>query len=337
MSRNYKSENSKSQKNKSQLQDYIDEQVADIINKAKNDHVLLALSGGVASAVCAALISKAIPGKLVCIFVDHGLMRLNEGDEIEAVFSIRDDMHFIRIDAKSRFLSQLEGVVDPEVKRKIIGTEFIRVFEDEAKKLESNMGKIKYFAQGTIYPDIVESGGDSQGATIKSHHNVGGLPDVLDFEGIIEPLSGLYKDEVRILGKMLGLPDWMVNRQPFPGPGLAVRVMGDITEAKLQTLRKADAIFRKEIENFGLSKLPDQYFAVLTNTHTVGVKGDVRTYDYVIALRAVETNDFMKCEYTAFSHELLSRISRRITDETAEVSRVVYDITSKPPGTVEWE
>jgi len=311
------------------IDDYIKTQIKQIQKKVGGENVLLALSGGVDSSVCAALLSKAIPGQLTCIFVDHGLMRLNEGDEIERVFS-KEKLKFIRVNAKDRFLAKLKGVSDPETKRKIIGEEFIRVFEDEAKKL----GNIPYLAQGTIYPDVVESGG-KHGAVIKSHHNVGGLPEGLDFTGVVEPLSRLFKDEVRVMGKKLGLPSSIVNRQPFPGPGLAIRVIGELTEEKLDLLRKADAILRQELD--GIKDRPDQYFCVLTNTRSVGVKGDDRTYDYVIAVRAVKTDDFMTCEYAPLHHKLLDRISSRITAEIPSVSRVVYDITSKPPATVEWE
>jgi len=311
------------------LDNYIDTQAKKVRKKVGDKKVLLALSGGVDSSVCASLLSKAIPGQLTCIFVDHGLMRLNEGDEIEKVFSKRK-LRFIRVNAKERFLSKLNGVSEPEKKRKIIGEEFIRVFEDESAKL----GDIPFLAQGTIYPDVVESGG-KHGAVIKSHHNVGGLPKGLNFIDVVEPLSGLFKDEVRVLGKKLGLPSALVNRQPFPGPGLAIRVMGEITEEKLEVLRKADAILREELDK--MKRRPDQYFCVLTNTHSVGVKGDDRTYDYVIALRAVKTDDFMTCEYAPLPHKILSRISSRITSEIPSASRIVYDITSKPPATIEWE
>jgi len=311
------------------LDDYIETQIQKIRDKVGKEKVLLALSGGVDSSVCASLLSRAVPGQLVCIFIDHGFMRLNEGDDIEKIFSKRD-IRFIRVNAGKRFLAKLEDVTDPEKKRKLIGKEFVRVFEDESAKL----GKIPFLAQGTIYPDIVESGG-KYGATIKSHHNVGGLPKNMGFTGIVEPLSGLFKDEVRILGRKLGLPAILVNRQPFPGPGLAIRITGKVTKKKLDVLRSADAILREELDR--LKSRPDQYFAVLTGTRSVGVKGDDRTYDPVIAIRAVTTGDFMTCEYAPLPHKILSRVSSRITGEIPAVSRVVYDITSKPPATVEWE
>lgn len=311
------------------LEDYIKTQVAQIKQTAGDKKVLLALSGGVDSSVCASLLSLAIPGQLICIFVDHGFMRLNEGDEIEEVFSGRD-LHFIRINAAERFLVKIKDISDPETKRKLIGEEFVRVFEEEAAKF----GDIPFLAQGTIYPDILESGG-VHGATIKSHHNVGGLPDNLKFTKIIEPLAGLFKGEVRLLGKKLGLPASLMNRQPFPGPGLAIRVMGCVTADKLLILRQADAILRQELD--ALETPPSQYFAVLTNTLTVGIKGDERTYSPVIALRAVTTVDFMTCDYSPLPHPLLAKLAARITDEIPAVSRIVYDITSKPPATLEWE
>ena len=292
--------------------------------------VLLALSGGVDSSVCAALLAEAIPGKLHCIFVDTGLMRLNEGDEVEAAFRNRD-LNFIRVDAEARFLGKLAGVTEPERKRKIIGEEFIRVFEEESAKL----GNIPFLAQGTIYPDVVESGvGDS--ATIKSHHNVGGLPEDIDFQELVEPLRGLFKDEVRALGRELKLPKSLTERQPFPGPGLAVRCIGEITKDKLDTLREADAIFRAEVGKMR-GKKPDQYFAVLTDTRSVGVMGDFRTYGYTIALRAVKTTDFMTAEVVPLPHTLLGRAANTIVNNVQGVSRVVYDITTKPPATIEWE
>lgn len=311
------------------LDDYIETQISRMRQTVGKRKVLLALSGGVDSSVCGKLLSAAIPGQLTCIFVDHGFMRQNEGDTIERAF-FGGSLTFIRVNAQQRFLSKIKGVSDPEQKRKIIGDEFARIFEEEAKKL----GNIPFLAQGTIYPDVIESGGEL-GATIKSHHNVGGLPDNLDFEDVIEPLSGLFKDEVRTLGKKLGLPAKLYNRQPFPGPGLAIRVMGEVTEEKLEIVRRADFIMCEEIEK--LRRRPHQYFAVYTGARSVGVKGDDRTYDAVIALRAVSTRDFMTCDYSPLSHRTLSRIASRITSEIRSVSRVVYDITSKPPATVEWE
>lgn len=302
--------------------------ISDVKKQVGDAHVLLALSGGVDSSVCTALLSKALPGQLHCIFVDHGLMRKDEGDEVESAFKNRD-LDFIRVNAQDRFLKALAGVTDPEQKRKIIGTEFVRVFEDESKKLPN----VKFLAQGTIYPDVIESGG-SKAATIKSHHNVGGLPKNMKFEGIVEPLRSLFKDEVRALGRQLGLPRKFVERQPFPGPGLAVRVMGDITPEKLEILREADAIFREEVAKHRIKA--DQYFAVLTDTRSVGVVGDFRTYDYTIALRAVKTSDFMTCEYAPISHKVLGTVSSRIVNEVKGAGRVVYDITGKPPATIEW-
>ena len=302
--------------------------IADVKKQVGDAHVLLALSGGVDSSVCAALLSKALPGQLHCIFVDHGLMRKDEGNQVEAAFKNRD-LDFIRVNAQDRFLKALAGVTDPEQKRKIIGTEFVRVFEDESKKLPN----VKFLAQGTIYPDVIESGG-SKAATIKSHHNVGGLPKNMKFEGIVEPLRSLFKDEVRALGRQLGLPRKFVERQPFPGPGLAVRIMGEITPEKLEILREADAIFREEAARHRIKA--DQYFAVLTDTRSVGVVGDFRTYNYAIALRAVRTSDFMTCEYAPISHKVLGTVSSRIVNEVKGAGRVVYEITGKPPATIEW-
>jgi len=311
------------------LQDYLKQQTEQIQQQVGNNRVLLALSGGVDSSVCAALLSQAIPGQLTCIFVDTGLMRLDEGDQVEEAFAGKN-LDLIRINAEARFLDKLRGITDPEQKRKIIGEEFIRVFEEESAKL----GDIPYLAQGTIYPDIIESGKEGH-ENIKSHHNVGGLPEDLAFTGLVEPLSLLYKDEVRVLGTTLGLPDYLVHRQPFPGPGLGVRCIGEVTKEKLDALRVADAIVREELD--ALDASPAQYFAVMTDTYSVGVREGKRAYHPVIAVRAVDTNDFMQAEYVQLPHEVLNRISQRITDAVPTVSRVVYDVTSKPPGTVEWE
>ncbi len=300
--------------------------------RLKGKKILLALSGGVDSSVAAMILGQAVHENLTCVFVDHGLLRKDEGDLVEKTFSGKFGINLVRVNAKERFLTKLKGVVEPEKKRKIIGEEFVRVFEEEAKKL----GNIDILAQGTIYPDVVESGkGDA--AVIKSHHNVGGLPDVISFEEIVEPLRGYFKDEVRRIGTELGLPKELVWRQPFPGPGLAVRIIGDVTEEKLEVLREADAIFREEVGRGLEGKEPNQFFAVLTNTRSVGVMGDARTYGYVVALRAVTTDDFMTAEWTRIPFEVLERASGRITNEVREVSRVVYDISSKPPATVEWE
>lgn len=311
--------------------DYKTTAIQQIRQKVGDGKVLLALSGGVDSSVAAALVAEAVGNQLTCVFVDHGLMRLNEGDEVENAFS-KWDINFIRANAEELFLSKLAGVNDPERKRKIIGEEFIRVFEAEAKKI----GAVDYLCQGTIYPDVIESGvGDA--AVIKSHHNVGGLPDYVDFKEIIEPLRMLFKDEVRQLGRELGLPEYLVMRQPFPGPGLAIRVIGEITKEKLDTLRLADFIFRDEIAKAGLERTMDQYFAVLTNVQSVGVMGDGRTYDYTLALRSVTTSDFMTADWTRIPYEVLDRVSVRIVNEVPNINRIVYDITSKPPATIEWE
>ncbi|MDR0819094.1 MAG: glutamine-hydrolyzing GMP synthase [Oscillospiraceae bacterium] len=318
------------------LDDVIDTLCEQIRGQVGGDRVLLGLSGGVDSSVVAALLSKAIPSQTLCVFVDHGLMRLNEGDQIESVFSKRD-LEFARVNAETRFLSKLTGVTDPESKRKIIGEEFARVFEDVAK---SRGNTEDYFlAQGTIYPDVIESGDSKTGGAdvIKSHHNVGGLPKDLKFKGLVEPLRGLFKDEVRALGRKLGLPPELVERQPFPGPGLGIRVIGDITKDKLDVLRKADAIFRESIDGIPFEERPAQYFAVLTDLRAVGVTGDARSYGNVLALRAVYTDDFMTCRYVPLTHELLNGVSQRITNEIRSIGRVVYDITDKPPATLEWE
>ena len=313
------------------MESYAKVAVKEVKEKVGDKKVLLALSGGVDSSVVAAIISKAVGDQLSCIFVDHGLMRKNEGDEVEAAFK-DSGMHFIRVNAEERFLGKLSGIEDPEQKRKIIGEEFIRVFEEEAKKI----GTVDFLAQGTIYADIVESGlGDS--AVIKSHHNVGGLPEHVDFKEIIEPLSHLFKDEVRKLGIELGLPEYLAYRQPFPGPGLAIRVMGEVTKERLDVLREADYIFREEIAKAGLDQDISQYFAVLTNNRTVGVKGDFRTYDYTLALRGVKSTDFMTAEWYRIPYEVLDKASTRIVNEVGHINRIVYDITSKPPATVEWE
>ena len=311
--------------------DYCRTAIAQVREKVGTGKVLLALSGGVDSSVCAALLAEAVGPQLTCVFVDHGLMRLNEGDEVEAAFG-KWDINFVRVDAETRFLLKLAGVDEPERKRKIIGEEFIRVYEEEARKI----GKVDFLAQGTIYPDVIESGAGNA-AVIKSHHNVGGLPDYVDFKEIIEPLRLLFKDEVRQLGRELGLPEYLVSRQPFPGPGLAIRIIGDITKEKADTLRQADFIFRDEIAGAGLDKAPDQYFAVLTNTLSVGVMGDGRTYDHTLALRAVSTDDFMTADWSRIPYDVLDRVSTRIVNEVPGINRIVYDITSKPPATVEWE
>lgn len=313
------------------MKNYANNAISQIREKVGNGKVLLALSGGVDSSVAAALLAKAVGCQLTCIFVDHGFMRKNEGDEVEAAFG-KSGMNFIRVNAKEQFMSKLRGVSDPETKRKTIGEEFIRVFEQEAKKI----GKVDYLVQGTIYPDVIESGaGDA--AVIKSHHNVGGLPDYVDFKEIIEPLRMLFKDEVRQLGIELGLSEVLVWRQPFPGPGLAIRIIGDITDDKLEILKDADYIFREEIAKAGLEREIHQYFAVLTNMRSVGVMGDSRTYDYTVALRGVTTTDFMTADFAKIPYDVLENAASRIVNEVKNVNRIVYDITTKPPATIEWE
>lgn len=314
------------------MKDFVARKVAEIREKVGDKKVLCAMSGGVDSAVAATLVHRAVGDRLTCVYVDHGLMRKNETEEVRQVFKDGLGMNLILADAEELFLRKLAGVTDPESKRKIIGREFITVFEKEAEKI----GKVDYLVQGTIYPDVIESGsGDS--AVIKSHHNVGGLPDVVDFEEIIEPLRDLFKDEVRAVGFELGLPEQVVMRQPFPGPGLGIRVIGEITKEKLETLREADFIYREEIAKAGLSGQIWQYFAVLTDTRSVGVMGDMRTYDYTVALRAVLSVDAMTADWAKIPYEVLGAVSNRIVNEVRNVNRVVYDITSKPPATIEWE
>lgn len=313
------------------MKDYMEQSISQIRDKVMGGKVLCALSGGVDSSVCAALVSRAVGRQLYCIFVDHGLMRKNEGDEVEQSFK-GQDITFIRINAEERFLSKLAGVTDPERKRKIIGEEFIRVFEEEAKKI----GAVDYLVQGTIYPDIIESGSKKRKG-VKSHHNVGGLPEHIDFKELLEPVKMLFKDEVRQLGRELGLPEYLVSRQPFPGPGLAVRCIGELTKTRLDILRDCDAIFRDELASAGLSKNMSQYFAVMTDMRSVGVRNNERTYDYAIALRAVSTVDFMTAVSCEIPFEILSRIARRIVGEVSGVSRILYDITDKPPATIEFE
>ena len=314
------------------MTDIANEMVQSLKQKIGDKKVLCALSGGVDSSVAAVLVHKAIGKNLTCVFVDHGLMRLDEGDEVMSVFKEQFDMNLIRVNAEDRFLGKLAGISDPETKRKIIGEEFIRVFEEEAKKI----GSVDFLVQGTIYPDVIESG-TKNSAVIKSHHNVGGLPDVVDFKEIIEPLRDLFKDEVRAVGTALGIPDFLVHRQPFPGPGLAIRIIGDITKEKLDILRQTDFVFRDEIAKAGLDREIWQYFTVLTGLRSVGVMGDERTYSYTIALRGVTSLDAMSADWARIPYDVLEKISVRMVNEVPNVNRVVYDITSKPPATIEWE
>ena len=317
------------------MENFVSESIATIKERVGDGKALCALSGGVDSSVAAVMLSKAIGSQLTCVFVDHGLLRKNEGDEVEEVFGPNGpyDLNFIRVNAQQRFYNKLSGVTDPEKKRKIIGEEFIRVFEEEAKKI----GAVDFLVQGTIYPDVVESGLGGESEVIKSHHNVGGLPDYVDFKDIIEPLRALFKDEVRRAGLEIGIPEKLVYRQPFPGPGLGIRIIGEVNADKVKIVQEADAIYREEIAKSGIASDLGQYFAALTNMQSVGVMGDERTYDYAIALRAVNTIDFMTAEASEIPWEVLHTVTNRIINEVDHVNRVLYDLTSKPPGTIEFE
>lgn len=314
---------------------FVENSIAEIREKVGDGKVLCALSGGVDSSVAAVMLSKAVGNQLTCVFVDHGLLRKDEGDEVEAIFGPDGnyDLNFIRVNAQERFYGKLAGVEEPEQKRKIIGEEFIRVFEEEAKKI----GTVDFLVQGTIYPDVVESGLGGESVVIKSHHNVGGLPDYVDFKEVIEPLRDLFKDEVRKAGLELGISERLVFRQPFPGPGLGVRIIGEVTEEKVKIVQEADAIYREEMDAAGMNETVGQYFAALTNMRSVGVMGDERTYDYAVALRAVNTIDFMTAESAEVPWEVLHRVTSRIVNEVGHVNRVMYDLTGKPPGTIELE